>query len=253
MSFRSQLKDMRFELARSGTGDTRYNIDTYRTLAGMREWKPNDIIVDVGANDGRTILRWRRHLRPTRIFAFEPVKNTFEKLAEQTGSLPGVRLFQCALGSSPERRTIYLHGDSALNSFYPEHTNAAGSEEVEVDTLDAVLDREGIDRVQLLKIDAEGHDLEVLNGATAALRSGSFEMIQVEAGFDAPGPPKAALWDFHALLSPFGYHLYAITNQCRSRMPQAVSDSGSTAKGRPSRILNYCDAIFICSRQRQFS
>ena len=143
MSLRWHLDNLRFAVARARSGDTRYDIGTYRTLADMRDWSAEDIMFGVGANDGRTILRWRRHLPPTRIFAFEPVKSTFEKLTKRTGSLPGVRLFHCALGSTPERRTIYLHDESALNSFYPERTNAAGAEDVEVDTLDAVIEREG--------------------------------------------------------------------------------------------------------------
>jgi len=202
MSLHSYIDKARFALARARSGDSRYDVETYRTLANMRQWRGEDIILDVGANDGRTILRWRRHLPATRILAFEPVRSTFQTLTERTKDLPDIKLFQCALGALAERRTIYLDNQSALNSFYAERTNASGAEEVEVDTLDAVIEREGIDRVQLLKIDAEGHDLDVLQGATSALSEQKFEIIQVEASFDLPEQAGAPLWDFHALLSP---------------------------------------------------
>lgn len=226
--------------------ETPYDIGTYRNLAALREWQPSDLIFDVGANDGRTILRWRRHLPSTRIFAFEPVKSTFDTLAERTAALPDVRLFHCALGAVPERRTIYLDEMSALNSFYAERTGSGRSEEVEVDTLDAVLAREGVDRVQLLKIDAEGHDLEVLKGATAALADRRFDIIQVEAGFGVPGLPAPSLCKFQQLLEPHGYHLHAITNPCSSKLSKLTG--ATTADGRDPALLVYCDAIFVAAR-----
>jgi FkbM family methyltransferase len=244
MSLQWYLNSARFTLAKKRSGDKAYDIGTYRTLAGMRKWKADDLIFDVGANDGRTILRWRRHLPATRIYAFEPVESTFATLTERTASLSHVKLFKLALGASPERRNIYLHErGSAMNSFYADRTNTDATEEVQVDTLDAILDREKVGRIQLLKIDAEGHDLEVLKGATNALRDARFEFIQVEAGFDIPGKTDANLWDFNALLRPFGYYLYAITNQCRTTIPTSAKDLG-----RVRGMLSYCDAIFVCDR-----
>lgn len=223
--------------------ETPYSIETYRTLRVLRHWSQDDVILDVGANDGRTIIRWRRHLPQTRIVAFEPVGRTFATLKSRTADLDGITYHQLALGTARERRDIFLDESAALHSFYADRVGSGGSETVEVETLDAVMEREGITHAALLKIDAEGHDLEVLKGAGARLGASSFALIQVEAGFSAPGLAMPSLAEFQDYLAPFGYHLRTITNQCTmplGRLP------GTPMAGDPdTRILTYCDAIFV--------
>ncbi len=51
---------------------------------------------------------------------------------------------------------------------------------VEATTLDAFLDRHGIARVAFLKVDTEGHDLNVLRGAARSLAEGRIGLIQFE-------------------------------------------------------------------------
>jgi len=234
------MRQVRFRIDKRLARDGRYGLDTSLALADLRDWSGDDLIMDVEANDGRSIIRCRRHFGPAQVYAFEPVEGTYRTLIERTKGFSGVKHFRFALGAKAERRTIYLHeGGSPMNSFYRERTGGNKGEEVEIDTLDAMIEREGIDSVQLLKIDTEGHDLEVLKGASQALSDGLFEIIQVETGFDVPGTPDASLWDFNELLRPYGYFLSAITNQCKGPVPQAAR-----AGGRHGTMLRYCDALF---------
>lgn len=71
------LQALKERLFRS-TPDGPYAAQTFEQLARLRRWSREDVILDVGANDGRTILRWRRHLpAPARVIAFEPVRETY--------------------------------------------------------------------------------------------------------------------------------------------------------------------------------
>jgi hypothetical protein len=54
---------------------------------------------------------------------------------------------------------------------------------VEVKTIDSVVEEHGIERIDLLKIDTQGYDLEVLRGGTEALRSGVIGNVLVELNF----------------------------------------------------------------------
>lgn len=238
----SGIKQWLHALRSPVVADGNYDVGTYTTLARMRDWRRDDVIVDVGANDGRTILRWRRHLPHTRIVAFEPVGATFAELTERTGGLADVTRHKCALGAAPGTQAIYLDQISALNSFYADRVSSGRSEDVPVETLDRVLVNEGVERVHLLKIDAEGHDLEVLKGATGLLRAGRIDIIEVEAGFSVPGFPMPSLSDFIQYLMPFGYFPYAITNQCRSRLGKFVP---SALEASNPAVLVYCDALFV--------
>ncbi|MBI1401941.1 MAG: FkbM family methyltransferase [Porphyrobacter sp.] len=226
-------------LARDGS----YSLDTYAALAALRRWRPQDLIIDVGANDGRSIRRWRRHIGKTRVLAFEPVAGTFAALLASVGMSGEVQCMRMALGEREEQLEIHLDDHSALNSFYRERTSSGRSEMVEVRTLDGVIEREGITSVQLLKIDAEGHDLQVLAGARKALEAGLFEIIQVEAGFGQHGLHDARLRDFIDVLHPAGYHLYAVTNQCRALPRDATACDCGAAVERET--LSYCDALFV--------
>lgn len=156
-----------------------------------------------------------------------------------------MRCLNLALGAEAGQRTMHLHPMSALNSFHCAPTDGGREERVEVETLDRILDREVPGRVALLKIDAEGHDLEVLKGATGALASGRFDLIQVEAGFDAPGPPQPPLHEVQDFLRRFDYHLNSVTNQCRAMLGKL---RGGTGGGAP--VLVYCDAIFVNGRDQ---
>lgn len=218
-----------------------YDVHLYETIRRLHDWKPTDVVLDVGANDGRTILRLERHLPAPRIYAFEPVASTLAILKERTSHLPNVRHFPLALGAEPGKQTMYINESAAVNSLHPDWGSCSGTETIEMTTLDLFVGEQNLDRIALLKIDAEGHDLEVLKGGTETLRRQKVDLIEVEAGFSAPGRQQPSLEEFRAFLAPYGYYLYGIYNQCRGRR---TGDTGPG--GKPvQEILVYCDALFI--------
>src|SRR5690606_38726330 len=131
-----------------------------------------DVVFDVGANDGRTVLRLARRLGRPRFYAFEPVAATYRTLVERTRRLDNVRCFQLAMGEKPGRQPIYLHERAAMNSFSPTWTADpdAQTEMVDIATVDDVRSEHGLERIHLLKIDTEGYEMEVLRGAERSLR-----------------------------------------------------------------------------------
>ena len=87
-----------------------------------------------------------------------------------------------------ERRSsrIYLTDFSLTNSLIePPEGEVRGVETVDVDTLDNFLRRLDIERVGILKIDAEGFDMEVLDGGRDALSNGIAQFVIVEVGFQS--------------------------------------------------------------------
>lgn len=223
-----------------------YDVALYGALNHLRSWSPDDVVFDVGANDGRTIERLQRHLPSPRIFAFEPVAATYDVLAQQTSRYPNVERFQLALGNETGRRDIYLNESAALNSLYWAWGSSEGLESIEITTIDAFLSERALDRIHLLKVDTEGHDLEVLKGAEQALSASRVGIIMVEAGFAAPGRPQPALPEFQDYLRPFGYHLYGVFNQCRMSLGRRLGEAPQPDES--AEILIYCDALFVNGR-----
>ncbi len=201
---------------------------------------------DVGANDGRTALRVARHFPAVpRIFAFEPVSATFRTLVERTADLPGIECFQLALGTECGPRTMYLNDISALNSLSPEMGTSGTTEQVEMQTLDNFVEQKNIEKIHLLKIDAEGHDLDVLKGAERSLAQSRVDIIQIEAGFSVPGNVQTSLDGIQQYLKSYDYYLRGIYNQCHGRIFPAT---GASQGKWPPEILVYCDAVFVSVR-----
>jgi FkbM family methyltransferase len=222
-----------------------YDRRLYQALHDLRAWAPGDVVFDVGANDGRTVQRLQAHLPEPAIFAFEPVSSTFQLLTERTADQANVRCLRLALGSEAGQRQMFLNETAAVHSLDPGWGASTGTETIEMTTVDLVVAQEGIPRIDLLKIDAEGHDLEVLKGARDTLGNGKIGIVMIEVGFAAPGKRQPTLEEVQAFLSPLGHHLYGIYNQSRARLSRRIDAPPGDAD---PEILVYADALFVAAR-----
>lgn len=169
--------------------------------------RPGMTVVDVGANVGYYTLLAARQVGETgRVLAFEPNRRAYVHLA-QTLALNRVHWVETAclgLGDAAGHATLYLAPDSPMND--PTMVcdpGLAASEEVEVDTLDACLERARCRRVDLLKLDCEGWEPKVIAGAAEALRRGRISAVLCEFNdywLRAAGSSPGDLWKTFASL-----------------------------------------------------
>lgn len=145
------------------------------------------VLFDVGANQGQSIGHFRETFRDPIIHAFEPGSQAYSVLAEKCGRLPGVTLNNFALGSRCEAVAFHENTATDMSSFLP--IGKAGWGEVarittvNVETADGYCDRNRIDRIDVLKSDTQGFDLEVVKGAERMLRAGAVRLIFMELTF----------------------------------------------------------------------
>ncbi len=158
--------------------------------------RPGDLFVDVGANVGfYTLLAARRGAR---VEAFEPTPEACAA-CERAIDLNGIRelaRIQCVACGEAPGIARFTTGQDVGNHL------AAGGEpgiDVTVSTLDAELAGHEA-AMTMVKVDAEGHDLEVLRGALGAIER-LRPVILTEIWTGGAGPL--------ALLEPFGYLPYA--------------------------------------------
>ena len=136
-----------------------------------RQLRSGDWVVDVGANVGRYTCHMARCVGPSgRVLAFEPVAVSFALLTAnmQAAGAGNVSLFNVALSSTAGivGMTVPSYEDSPMNNYYRAHLAAGGDQQVLSIPLDAV---PVPGRLRLVKIDAEGHDVQVLMGMAAHL------------------------------------------------------------------------------------
>tara|TARA_B100002051_G_scaffold270582_1_gene303734 strand:+ start:768 stop:1598 length:831 start_codon:yes stop_codon:yes gene_type:complete len=141
----------------------------------------NCVILDVGANVGINSICYKKIFKKSKIYSFEPIKNTFKILKKniKRNKLNGsIKTFNFgfsnknkkAFMSIPtaqqgERYKHYL--SSALYSLY-----GKGKKKIKTKllTIDKFVKDHKIKRIDFIKIDVEGHEYEILEGAKNSIK-----------------------------------------------------------------------------------
>ena len=100
----------------------------------------------------------------------------------------------------------YPDSDRLTSMFDYPHAERSLILQEQVERGDKFLAAEGLDHVDLLKVDAEGADLAVLRGFEGALRSAAVSTVQFEYGF-ACILAGVFLLNFYELFSDYGYEV----------------------------------------------
>ncbi len=149
-------------------------------------------IFDVGAHHGEFLDAITPRLAgqgiPFSLHAFEPGRRSFEELQRHYGAHADTSLNNFALGRTAGE--LDLHADAAgsgLASFSKRrlgHFDLAFeySEKVVVRTLDAYCAERAVEAIDLLKMDVEGHELDVMQGGIGMLRERRVRMLTFEFG-----------------------------------------------------------------------
>jgi FkbM family methyltransferase len=127
-------------------------------------------MVDIGANIGAVSLDWASRLSLVRVHSYEPHPRTFATLQENVAAnhLPErVICHQEAVGRTAGTLTFHTTDISVLTTAYTDHTNGATGEfTASTVSLEEVIERCAPDGpVGLVKIDAEGAEADILEGA----------------------------------------------------------------------------------------
>lgn len=172
-------------------------------------------VFDVGAHAGE----WTRALlavaggRIATVYAFEP--SAHHRAALDAIGDARVRPVPLAIGAAAGERTLFSNrAGSGLASFYERRLDHFGitmgeREKVRVTTLDAFMGETGLDRVDFVKLDIEGHELAALEGGKNALERKAIRALSFEFG-GCNIDSRTYVQDFWYTLGGFGYRLYLV-------------------------------------------
>lgn len=181
--------------------------------------RTSPIIFDVGANTGEWSVSLHKLFPQSQMFLFEPqpacqkiisgknipnsilISNAVSSIAGQA-----VRLFSSAddaeIASLHQRRDSYF-SDKSFTSI-----------EVATVTIDDVISEHKIACVDFMKMDVEGHELDVLKGAMRSLEGRIIKALSFEFGSGNINS-RTFFHDFWDLLTPLGYRIYRILPSSR--------------------------------------
>ncbi len=159
-------------------------IGALRFALNMSEKGGDFVVFDVGANNGAYVEAALRVVgRRLKAFSFEPQDACFEILRARYESDPRVSLHKAAISKQVGVGELFFaeQGES-IASLRRQTDVQTKAQKVRVTTVDQFCEENGVSRIQLLKIDTEGQEMEVLQGASRMIQEGRIDFIQFEFG-----------------------------------------------------------------------
>lgn len=211
MEFARRVKQL---LARHGiVADRRQHVRFgYEPLIDLdRILEHVSVVVDVGANEGQSALPFARAFPDSRVFAFEPVPETFSVLTARTAREPRIECINVGLGAREGNLNIRLAGSSRHNSLLHLAEPGLGTVSIHVTTGDSWAAAHEIDHIDVLKIDTEGYELEVLAGFAELIADRRVAAVLAECEFArVTSEPHTSFFRLYDYLTGMGMGLVTV-------------------------------------------
>lgn len=176
-----------------------------RLLGNVAQFAQRPVLLDVGAYQGKFARRFL-NLQPAAFreaVLFEPNPENFAKLQTDFSSDHRVRLEPVGCDTQAGTHEFFCRGETYTGSLLPyadaERNGTGTKQTVQLIALDEFLAMHGLrDRIGLLKIDTQGNDLRVLQGAVETLRASRpwlvVELIYTPLYVGQASPSALGVW-----------------------------------------------------------
>ncbi|MDB6028671.1 MAG: methyltransferase FkbM family [Verrucomicrobiales bacterium] len=198
-----------------------FGLDLREDLKMLHAERQPKVIFDIGANEGQTALSLHELFPEARLYSFEPSSRVFVKLKQNVANYSNITPVQAAMGSKEGRVALKITNSSVMSSLLTyQRPNGVDKvieeEEVAVRTIAAFCQENKIERIDVLKIDTQGFDLEVLRGAEPLLKAHRVGSILCEVNCVPMYEGQAWFHDIVAFLASCGIQfcgLYGINRE----------------------------------------
>jgi FkbM family methyltransferase len=194
-------------------------------------------VVDVGASLGCPAY-WDNFMNQIRFIGFEPNPDEFEKCTQTADK----KFYPIALGKQKELRTLTITHFPYSSSTLPFDMNfwrrfpcsylfePVGTETFETIDFDSFCTENGINNVDVMKLDTEGTELEILEGSISMLDKGIIAII-VEVAFHPYHLQRPVFADVDSFLRNQGFTLFDLetTRFARTSLPPLETLSANGA------------------------
>lgn len=183
--------------------------------------KDDPVIFDIGACDGHTSKIFKNIFPKARIYAFEPYPDSFKLLENTAKEVQGVSAHPYALSDNNGTMDFFVNKSKATNSLLPakntdsfidEHVIYEKKISVETQTLDNFVEANNINNADILKLDVQGGELLVFEGAKNFLQQKKAKLIYAEIWFIEGYTGQPLYHDIASHLAKFGYLPFGIYN-----------------------------------------
>jgi FkbM family methyltransferase len=202
---RISLRGMNYGLG--GTISSSGELNLLKYVNKELEDTGHPILIDVGANDGKYISAMQTEFNNRAlIYGFEPSASAFSLLENKWNDQDNIRLFQYGLAAEEGEMNLYFNEEgSGWASVYQRqgsmfNKDLSRSETIKLIRLDDFCRDNDIEHIDFMKIDVEGFELSVLQGAKEILEKTRFVQFEFSfANYDA----ATYLKDFFEIMENF--------------------------------------------------
>ncbi|UBF29563.1 FkbM family methyltransferase [Kovacikia minuta CCNUW1] len=163
------------------------------------------------------------------------MKDTFEQLRLNSQKHSNIKPVNLALGSETCEKMIRIRDNSELNTLVDSSNQALTSSEqtetVCLTTLDQFCKEHQVSRINLLKMDVQGYELELLKGADDYLSQHLIDFVYSEVGFDKTSDECQQFDALNDCLVSYGFRLSGFYEVFRW--------------GANKRYFGFCNALFV--------
>lgn len=181
----------------------------------------NPVIFDVGACSGSSIEDFKKVFPGSTIYSFEPSPDSFKSLAHIIAKYVNVYPEEIAISNNNGVCDFFVNESQATNSllkskltdsFIDQHSASKSTIQIKTKTLDSILADKNIDNIDILKLDVQGGELLVFEGAINTLREKKIKIIYTEIWFIEGYENQPLYHDLASFLKTFGYKPFGIYN-----------------------------------------
>jgi len=188
-------------------------------------------IFDVGAFIGTVALKYRDLFPDSIIFCFEPFLESYHQLQVNIANHPNIKAIPKALGAYNERTKIYANNQASTNSLLASDERSSEiwgkglletqkKADIDMITLDHFITQNNIPQIDVLKLDVQGAEFLVLQGAEKALKAGKINIIYTEIITLPTYENQKSLGENIQMFLDYGFELFSFYNYDRSSTGQ---------------------------------
>ena len=198
------------------------------------------IIFDIGACNGGIALLYNELFKKSNIYCFEPFIPSFEELKKNTARFNNISIFNMAFSNVSGQIDFHVNNFPPTNSILATHPDSNKNwgeglldtkEKIKVKsiTLDEFIDEYGIEKIDILKLDTQGSEYQILEGASKSIEQNKISLIYLEIIIMSTYQQQKSFDEILLLLRNKGFTLYNLYNYSYTNLGE----------------LRQVDAIFI--------
>jgi len=185
-------------------------------------------IFDIGAHHGGSTIKFRQKFEASDIYSFEPVESNYEKIRNNIQG-EKIKVYNIGMSDTKGEKEIYIKEDSKNHSV-EKSKKGDETEKSEFSTVDNFCDKKSIQKIGILKVDTEGHDVSVLKGAKSMLEKGGVKFVLAEVTLQREDSDFCNFVEVRDILYEGGFKLMGVYDQTinfdERHMPLLFANAG---------------------------